>query len=465
MTGRYLQIGTLAIALIVAGLHSIFGVTAGQEKKSMSEVRLMTLDPGHFHAALIQKEMYPEVSPKVDIFARLGFDLTEHLNRIARYNQRLENPTRWELEVHTSSDSLGQMLRDKPGNVVILSGRNRGKIDRLKASVDAGLNVLADKPWIIDPADFPKLETALDSAQTRRLVAYDVMTERSEITTILQRELIHDPQVFGELTKGTEQEPAVFMDSVHYILKLVSGAPNIRPAWFFDVRQQGEGLSDITTHLVDLVQWMVFPDQAINYRKDIEVLAARRWPTLVAQAQFERVTNEKGFPAFLAGDLRGSQLEYYCNGWVSYRLRGIHAKLNVIWNYEPLEGGGDTHFAVFRGSKSRVEIRQGKEENFRAELYIVPNGAAEKQMIRVSVERKLQTLLSKYPGLAVEEAGSQLRVNIPDRYRVGHEAHFAEVTSRFLEYLRDPRRQPAWEKANMLAKYFTTTTAVELSRK
>jgi hypothetical protein len=28
----------------------------------MSEVRLMTLDPGHFHAALVQKEMYPGVA-------------------------------------------------------------------------------------------------------------------------------------------------------------------------------------------------------------------------------------------------------------------------------------------------------------------------------------------------------------------------------------------------------------------
>ena len=28
----------------------------------MPDVRLMTLDPGHFHAALIQKEMYPGVA-------------------------------------------------------------------------------------------------------------------------------------------------------------------------------------------------------------------------------------------------------------------------------------------------------------------------------------------------------------------------------------------------------------------
>ena len=31
----------------------------------MSAVRLLTLDPGHFHAALVQKEMYPGVAPQV----------------------------------------------------------------------------------------------------------------------------------------------------------------------------------------------------------------------------------------------------------------------------------------------------------------------------------------------------------------------------------------------------------------
>ena len=33
-------------------------------------------------------------------------------------------------------------------------------------------------------------------------------------------------------------------------------------------------------------------------------------------------------------------------------------------------------------------------------------------------------------------------------------AQFAEVTRRFPGYLQQPRTVPAWEKANMLAKYF-----------
>ena len=67
--------------------------------------------------------------------------------------------------------------------------------------------------------------------------------------------------------------------------------------------------------------------------------------------------------------------------------------------------------------------------------------------------------------VATEERGSRIRVTFPQKYRVGHEAHFAQVTERFLEYMKNPKSMPAWEKANMLAKYYVTTKGVELSKK
>src|SRR3954463_2316827 len=99
----------------------------------MSDVRLITYDPGHFHAALVQKEMYPGVSPHVHIYARLGPDLLAHLGRIAAFNARKDNPTRWNLDVHTSDNPLARLLAERPGNVVVVSGRNRGKIDVILA--------------------------------------------------------------------------------------------------------------------------------------------------------------------------------------------------------------------------------------------------------------------------------------------------------------------------------------------
>ena len=91
-------------------------------------VRLMTLDPGHFHAALIQQEMYPGVDATVHVFGPVGPDLLLHLGRVTAFNRRaLERPTSWRLEVHAGPEFMERMLGEKPGNVVVLSGRNRGQ--------------------------------------------------------------------------------------------------------------------------------------------------------------------------------------------------------------------------------------------------------------------------------------------------------------------------------------------------
>jgi predicted dehydrogenase len=439
---------------------------AGQEKTpTMSNVRLMTLDPGHFHAGLIQKEMYPGVAPRVDVYAPLGSDLTEHLNRVAAFNRRADRPTAWELEVHTGPDFFERMLRDKPGNVVVLSGRNGVKVDRILASVKAGLHVLADKPWILKSADLPKVEAALADADARKTVAFDIMTERFEVTSELQRALVNDKATFGDIVPGTQAEPSVYMESVHHLMKVVSGAPNIRPTWFFDTNEQGEGLNDIGTHLVDLVQWTLSPDRAIDYRNDVKVLAAQRWPTWIAEADFKRVTNAAKFPDSLAGSVKDGKLEYYCNTLVSYTLRGVHTKLNVIWDWEAPEGSGDTHFAFYRGTRARVEVRQTRADKFLPELYVVPATPAVKAEVLAAVQARLKALQTQFPGVGVEERGAELHVTVPAALRVGHEAHFAQVASKFLEYLRNRAALPAWERPNMIAKYFVTTTGTELSRK
>ena len=427
-------------------------------------VRLITLDPGHFHAGLIQREMYAGVDPTVHVYAPLGPDLLAHLGRVAAFNRRAQSPTSWRLEVHTGPDFLERLLREKPGNVVVLSGRNRGKMDRILASVEGGLNVLADKPWLIGAADFSKLEKALDLAEKKGLVAYDVMTERSEITSIVQGELARDPQVTGALGPGSEREPAVEMESVHHLMKVVAGSVNLRPAWFFDTEEQGEALGDVASHLVDLVPFLLYPGQAIDYRSEIRVLGARKWATVLDRAQLLRLTGEKQLDPALASRLKGDTLDYLANGEVSYTIRGTHVRLKALWNYEAPDGGGDTHVAFVRGSRSRVEILQGAEQKWKPELYVVPVRLADAPAVKAALERRVAELAKARPGLTVEDEGGRLRVGIPDRYRVGHEPHFAEVTGRFLGYLKDPASLPKWEKSNMMAKYWVTTKAVEMSR-
>jgi len=430
----------------------------------MPEIGFVTLNPGHFHAALVQKEMYPEVSPRAHVYAPLGPDLVAHLQRVAGFNTRSVRPTHWELEVHAGPDPLGRLLQERPGNVVILAGRNAHKIDAIHAALGAGLHVLADKPWVITPDGLSRLQGALETARQRGLVAYDIMTERHEITSVLLRELVADEAVFGTVLSGSPEEPGVRLESTHYLKKLVAGVPLRRPAWFFDVHQQGEGLSDVGTHLVDLVMWVLFPGRAVA-AGDVSLLAGRHWPTVLTRAEFQQVTGEVDFPRELHELLEQDGLPYYCNNQVDYTVRGVHVTLTSRWDFEAPAGAGDTLLAVVRGSQARIEVRQGRAENYQLELYLHPNRALDLPRLRRAVEHRLGSLQPRYPGVGLTDLGTHFRVAIPAALRVGHEAHFAMVTHQFLRYVRGEEAVPAWEAPNMLAKYTVTTRGVELSRR
>jgi hypothetical protein len=266
MKNLLLLILPLTLVLSSCGSGGSKQKTDEKSKESMEkkyQVQLLTVDPGHFHAALVQKSMYDQVSPEVHVYAPEGPDYKQHLGRISSYNSRPVNPTSWNEIVYTGSDFFEKMLADKAGNVVVLSGNNRKKAEYITKSINAGLNVLADKPMIISPEDFPALEEAYATAKEKGTLLFDIMTERFEVTTILQKLLSQKAEVFGTLMTGNKDEPAVTKVSVHHFSKIVSGTPLLRPAWFFDVEQQGEGIVDITTHLVDLVQWECFPEQAL----------------------------------------------------------------------------------------------------------------------------------------------------------------------------------------------------------
>ena len=398
------------------------------------EVRLMTLDPGHFHASLVQKTMYEQVSPVVYVYAPQGPELQDHLKRIDGFNTRPADPTAWREKVYTGADFLEKMIEQKPGNVVVIAGNNARKTDYIFRSVQAGLHVLADKPMVISPEKFPLLEEAFAAAQKKGVLLYDIMTERYEVTTILQKELAQIPEVFGALEKGTPDDPAVTMQSVHHFFKSVAGSPLIRPAWSFDVRQQGEGMADVATHLVDLVQCVCFPEQAVQ-KTDVKVLSARRWPTVLSPDEFQTVTQLKEFPPYLRGDVDQGQLRVYSNGQIDYTLRGVQARVSVIWRYRSPGDTGDTHMSILRGTRCRLVIRQEKEEKYQPTLYVE---AATGGDIEAALKKAIAgTLQARYPGISLQPLSQgKWRVEVPDKYRVGHEAHFGQVTERFLRYSR-----------------------------
>ena len=359
------------------------------------------------------------------------------------------------------------MLRERPGNLVVLSGRNRGKIDRIVASVRGGLHVLADKPWILKSEDLPKVEAALAEADAKGVVAYDIMTERFELTSILQRALVNDPATFGEMVKGTEADPAVYMESVHHLMKTVAGAPNIRPAWFFDTAEQGEGLNDIGTHLVDLVQWTLFPDKTIDYKSDVRVLAAQRWPTVIPEDQFRRVTGEPRFPGEPGGIDQGRQARVLRqHAGVVHAARHPHQAERHLG----LGSAGRIRRHAFRVLQGHARAHRGPPDAGRS----LPAGALcrargaprDKAQVLAAVQAKIAALQQHVSGHRRRRA----RRRHP-RHHSGEAARGARSALRAghrglpeIPRASAARCRPGSART-CSAKYFVTTTGTELSRK
>ena len=450
---------TGAIALITAVCLSACNM--GGNDKQQKDIRLITVAPGHFHAALVQKSMYPEVDSVVHVYAPEGPELNAYLALIDQYNTREDNPTSWEEVVYQGDDFFEKMLAERKGNVVVLAGNNQHKIDYITQSVAAGLNVLADKPMAINPDGFSKLEQAFAQASEKGVLLYDIMTERYEINTMLQKALSQVPDFFGGLVTGSSDNPAITKESVHHFFKEVSGKPLVRPAWFYDTKQQGEGLVDVTTHLVDLVQWESFPDQVIDHKQDIQLVSAKRWPTLVTPAQFERSTGQKEIPAFLSEAIdENGNLATFANGEINYTLKGIHAKVSVIWNFEAPQGTGDTHYSIMRGQYANLIIRQGQEEQYKPVLYVESTGERDVQAFEAALAKAIEQLGTTYKGLAFEQVGAgRYRISVDPSLVTTHEEHFAEVTEKYLDFLQSGT-MPDWEVPNMIAKYYLTTMAL-----
>jgi predicted dehydrogenase len=456
--------------MLFAGAAAVLLAGCETEKKSCcgtckggQTVKLITLDPGHFHAALIQNRMYPDVSPNVRIYAPEGSDLQMHMARISGFNARTNQPTAWQSDVYTGADFFEKMLADKAGNVVVLAGNNARKTEYILKCVQAGYNVLADKPMAITPKDFDMLKRAFEAAKEKGVLLYDIMTERNEITTLLQKELSRFPKVYGTQETGTADDPAVTKESVHHFCKLVAGKPLQRPPWFYDTRQQGEAIVDVTTHLTDLVQWEAFPDVTLS-PSDVKVVKARGWNTPITAEQFKISTSVEQWPAYLKQDLDASGvLQCKANGEFTFALKGVYAKVAVLWNFQAPAGAGDTHYSLMRGTTSELIIRQGAEQKYKPALYVEPRPGADAAALEKALAEALAAVNAKYPGVASVKTAKGWEISIPASYAVGHEAHFGQVAEKYLGYLKN-RDMPAWEVPNMLVKYHTIMEAYKLSR-
>ncbi|MGH7414363.1 MAG: putative oxidoreductase C-terminal domain-containing protein, partial [Candidatus Rokuibacteriota bacterium] len=329
---------------------------------------LTFLEPGHFHATLTLSAARAALSPEVFVYASAGPELDDFLALVERFNRRAERPTEWRPRVRLSADPLAQLLVERPGDVVVLAGKNGGKarvMHRLHAS---GLHVLADKPWLVEPADLAEIRASLAGGPIVR----EMMTGRRDPIGRLVKRLVDDPEVFGGFVTDGGADPAIEQESVHHFEKQVDGAPLRRPWWFFDPRVQGRGAVDIPTHLVDQAQWLL--ETAAAPDDGPQLLAARGWSTRVPVDAFTRITGAHGVPPALRGAVEHDALRVFCNAELTYRLRGVTARARARWEVSSPPGGDDTSRLVLRGRAAEIRVEQSAATGFRRRVFVEARG-------------------------------------------------------------------------------------------
>ena len=408
---------------------------------------LLIFNPGHFHAALVLRERHPSLADEIYVYSEPGPDLDRFLEIVESFNNRQINPTHWRINVHRGKDSLEKLIEDKKGDIVVLAGRNNTKMENIDTLNRAGFAILADKPWVTTEEALPFLRSTMAAG---RPLAADIMTERYEIATLLQKEFLAEEQVFGKIRIEKDSSPSVFKECVHHLYKIVNDKPLVRPVWYFDIDVQGEGIVDTTIHLVDMTQWMLFPGRPIDDEKDMELIEARRWATRVPLDKFAKITGTDCFPQKIAEYVKNDILDYFCNGELIYRIKGVPVHLRELWYLDEPPGGRDTHRSLIKGTRSDLMIRQLPEKDFKTELLVVPR--ENREQVEKAVQECLTRWSDKYPGLAATPEKNALLIQIPDNIRTTHEQHFYRVRDAFISHL-DSGTEPAEHRACTIAKY------------
>ena len=450
VTGRREFLKTTLAAAAAMGAPVPFSLAASPARHT-----LLVLNPGHFHAGLTLRSRDTRLADDVYVYAENGPDVDNFIRMVETFNTRPSDPTNWRLHVYRGADYLERLRSERRGDVVVISGKNDSKMASIARLHDDGFYVLGDKPWLIDTADEDKLRQVTAAGP----LAMDIMTERRQIASRLQRALTRNPEVFGEYMRESDQ-PAIYFKSIHHLYKIVNNRPLIRPHWFFDTAVQGEGMTDVTTHLVDLAQWMTEDDTPFEYDRDVVLERARQWPTAVPLDIYSKITGLERFPDAVRKHVVGDDLHYFCNAGIGYRLRGIPVQIESLWNLAIPEGGGDTHLAVLRGTKAGLIVDQGPETGFRTRLSVRPlqNGVG----FRKALLEALSTMQAEFPGVGLRDEGDGYRIEIPDALRTGHETHFAEVLEAFLGYI-DAGRHPSRLGPDIVTKYTLLVRARALS--
>ena len=452
-----MKIKVLSCLVLLVNLYSCGSNTQISEQFTgkNGEIKIIQINPTHSHAAAAQNEQLPQIDTNVYVYTPDKSEVTEYLERIHSLNTRKNNPTKWNEVVYSGEDYLKKMVADKKGNVVVIAGNNRVKIDYIEQSINAGLNVFSDKPMVINKAGFERLKEAYAVAQRKNILMFDMMTERYNLMNGIQKSLMMDTALFGKIQYGSPEHPAMMESSVHHFYR---GGKGNRPYWFFDVAEEGEGIVDVATHLIDLTFWKTFPDEIIDYTRDVKVMSAEHYSVDITENQFKIATSLSKLPESLHQYMSDTVMKIFANGNITYQVKGVYAAVKITWNFEPPKGGGDLRSAYAEGTKCTMLIEQ--EYGQAPKLYVKNGQNIEQNVFEENLKQSVVNLQTKYPGISLAKEGENFQIVIPQDLKVYNDPIFKV----FIGYLVN-RDMPKWEIPNTIAKYYITTTALEMANK
>jgi predicted dehydrogenase len=420
------------------------------------EVKIIQINPTHSHAAAAQNERISQIDSNVYVYSPERSELVEYFQLINSFNARKDNPTRWNEVVYIGKDYLKKMVQEKKGNVVVLAGNNKIKINYIEQSINAGMNVFSDKPMVIDKAGFERLKNAYAMAEQKGVLMFDMMTERYHLINKIQKSLMKDTLLFGKLQQGTPDHPAIMESSIHHFY---SGGKGNRPYWFFDVLQEGEGIVDVATHLIDLTFWKSFPDEIIDYYNDVKVLSAKHWPVNITKTEFSTATSLPEIPESLKQYMKDTILEVFANGSISYQVKGIYAEVRVDWRSATPKDGNDLRNAYAKGTKATLFIKQEYGQKY-PKLYAQKGEKGSEKDFQNNLVQAIDRIQANYPGISLSQEAKNTEIVMPSDLEISHDPTFKV----FIGYLIN-RDMPKWEVPNTIAKYYITTTALEMAKK
>jgi len=433
---------------------------------STLNTRLVIPEPKHFHSGLVLGKLYDDISGldmdrEVLVFHSPGNTLSAFKGITGKGEKAIDaEGVGYRIEYRPSERPLeDMMLSRQAGDIAVIATRNCDKPRIIQTLVNSDYRLLlVDKPWAIDEKGRDILMETIPQARSKGIILQDLMTERYAVGSVMQQLLVGNPDVFGKLVPGTEDNPALLMRTVHILDKTSMGV--FRPPEYFEENVQGDGTTDVAVHAVDFLNILARPDSAIPFR-DVRLVPDKieMWNTQILPANYAAMT--KG------ADTIEEPSGYRCNGRTVYEITGndpardnagqanVFVGIEATWN---LEGVNDEHYSKAVGTRATVEVE--KKPNQDAEVYVTPKAGEEANVISALRKHCRQVLDPMgYGGITFEKEGDRLKLNIPEHLHTQHFDHFTEVTHQALRGLTGKEEFPAMEYRRLLTKYQTTTGA------